>query len=42
MPNAVVNPGAASVGDRLYCFGGSDNGEPFQGNVFDYVQIYQP
>jgi N-acetylneuraminic acid mutarotase len=42
MPNAVVNPGSASVGDRLYCFGGSDNGEPFQGNVFDYVQIYQP
>ena len=42
MPNAVVNPGSASVGGRLYCFGGSDAGNLFQGNIFDYVQIYQP
>jgi uncharacterized protein (TIGR03437 family) len=42
MPNAVVNSGSAIVGGLLYCFGGSDAGDPFQGNIFDYVQIYQP
>jgi hypothetical protein len=42
MPQAVVGPGSASVGGRLYCFGGADNGGLFLGNVFNYVQIYQP
>ena len=42
MPHAVVNPGSASVGGRLYCFGGSDSGGSFQGAIFDFVQIYQP
>jgi N-acetylneuraminic acid mutarotase len=26
----------------LYCFGGGDTTTPFQGNVYSYVQIYQP
>jgi uncharacterized protein (TIGR03437 family) len=42
IPNAVVSPGSVSVGDRLYCFGGSSNGVAGQGTVNDYVQIYQP
>jgi hypothetical protein len=42
MPDSVVNPGSANVAGRLYCFGGSDAGDPFQGNIFNYVQIYKP
>ena len=42
MPHAVVNPGSASVGGLLYCFGGSNAGAPFEGTIYDYVQIYQP
>ena len=42
MPHAVVNPGSASVGGLLYCFGGSNSGAPFEGTIYDYVQIYQP
>ncbi len=42
MPNAVVNPGSAYVGNQLFCFGGSDYGNPFTGTNYDYVQIYQP
>jgi uncharacterized protein (TIGR03437 family) len=42
MPNAIVSPGSAIVGGRLYCFGGSNNGVAGQGAVHNYVQIYQP
>jgi N-acetylneuraminic acid mutarotase len=42
MPDAATNLGSAEVKGRLYCFGGSNNGNPFQGNIFNYVQIYQP
>ncbi len=42
IPNAVVAPGAAIVGNRLYCFGGSNNGIANQGTVYNYAQIYQP
>jgi len=28
MPHAVVNPGSATVGGVLYCFGGSHAGDP--------------
>jgi len=42
IPQAVVIPGFAAVSGRLYCFGGSNNGQIFQGNVFNSVQIYQP
>jgi N-acetylneuraminic acid mutarotase len=39
MPNALETPGSATVGGRLYCFGGSSSN---LGNVYNYVQIYQP
>lgn len=42
MPHAAVNIGSASAGGRLYCFGGSNAGDPGQGTIFNYVQIYQP
>jgi hypothetical protein len=42
MPHATINPGSAMVGGRLYCFGGSNSGFPFQGAIYGYVQIYQP
>jgi len=42
MPHAAVNMGSASIGGRLYCFGGSDAGDPGAGNIFNYTQIYQP
>ncbi len=42
MPHGTINPGSASVGGRLYCFGGSNSGYPFSGNIYNYVQIYQP
>ena len=42
IPKPITNPGSASVGGRLYCFGGSDDGRLFQGHVFSDVQIYQP
>jgi len=42
MPDAVVNAGSADVAGVLYCFGGSNNGYPFQGTIYNYVQIYQP
>jgi N-acetylneuraminic acid mutarotase len=42
MTYAVVNAGSATIGGRLYCFGGSNNGSPSQGNIYNYVQIYQP
>jgi N-acetylneuraminic acid mutarotase len=42
MPDAVVNAGSADVAGVLYCFGGSNNGFPFQGTIYNYVQIYQP
>jgi len=42
MPHAAVNMGSAGVEGRLYCFGGSDAGDPGAGNVFNYTQIYQP
>jgi len=38
--DAVATPASASVGGRLYCFGGADNNN--LNNVFNYVQIYQP
>jgi serine/threonine protein kinase len=28
--------------DQLYCFGGTDNGVLFQGNIYNKAQIYQP
>ena len=42
MPHAVVGAGSATVNGRLYCFGGSNEGDPEVGTVFNYVQIYQP
>jgi len=42
MPFAAVNIGSASSGGRLYCFGGSNAGDPGAGTIFNYVQIYQP
>jgi len=42
MPYGVANSGSASIGGRLYCFGGSNAGNPFQGTIYNYVQIYQP
>jgi N-acetylneuraminic acid mutarotase len=42
MPKAVIVPGSAAYRGLLYCIGGGDNGVPFQGNVFNYMQIYQP
>jgi len=42
MPQAVVSPGFALNAGQLYCIGGGDNGTVFRGNVFNYVQIYQP
>jgi uncharacterized protein (TIGR03437 family) len=42
MPHGVVGAGSATVNGRLYCFGGSNEGNPLVGTVFNYVQIYQP
>jgi uncharacterized protein (TIGR03437 family) len=42
MPHAAVNMASASVAGRLYCFGGSNAGDLFQGSIYNYVQIYQP
>jgi uncharacterized protein (TIGR03437 family) len=42
MPHAAVNMGSASSGGRLYCFGGSNEGNPQTGTIYNYVQIYQP
>ena len=42
MPYAAVVAASASVAGCLYCFGGSDNANPYQGNIYNYVQIYQP
>jgi N-acetylneuraminic acid mutarotase len=42
MKHPVVNAGSADVEGRLYCFGGSNNGNPFLGTIYNYVQIYQP
>ena len=42
MPYAAVNMAPASVGGTLYCFGGSNAGDPLQGAIYNYVQIYQP
>jgi uncharacterized protein (TIGR03437 family) len=42
MPFAAVNIASASAAGRLYCFGGSDAGNPGAGNIFNYTQIYQP
>jgi N-acetylneuraminic acid mutarotase len=39
---AVIAPGSATLGGKLYCFGGTSNGNLFQGTVYDNVQIYQP
>ena len=42
MPKAVTGAGNAVNKGVLYCFGGGDRNSQFQGNVFNYVQIYQP
>lgn len=42
MPHGVVNAGSATAAGNLYCFGGSNNGNPSQGGVFNYLQIYRP
>ena len=42
IPNGVFAPGSATVGGRLYCFGGTNNGFAEQGTVYNYLQIYQP
>jgi uncharacterized protein (TIGR03437 family) len=42
MPFAAVNIASASAAGRLYCFGGSNAGDPEEGNIFNYVQIYTP
>ncbi|MGA7289938.1 MAG: kelch repeat-containing protein, partial [Terriglobales bacterium] len=40
MPDAVLTPGSATLGGRLYCFGGASDVQ--LSTVYDYVQIYQP
>ena len=42
MPQAVTFPGSAIDAGLLFCFGGSDRNSQFQGNVYNYVQIFQP
>jgi len=42
MPQAVTGTGSVVNKGLLYCFGGGDRNSQFQGNVFNYVQIYQP
>jgi hypothetical protein len=42
MPDAVINAGSATVDGVLYCFGGSNDGGPVGGSIYDYVQVYQP
>ena len=42
MPHGVANPGSASVNGTLYCFGGTNAGDPLQGAIYNYTQIYQP
>jgi uncharacterized protein (TIGR03437 family) len=43
IPVPVGNPGSASVGGRLYCFGGSSTGQNGSGaTIYNLVQIYQP
>jgi N-acetylneuraminic acid mutarotase len=42
MPQAVADPAPAVYDGSLYCIGGGDHGSEFVGNVFNYVQIYQP
>jgi len=32
----------AVVNGQLFCFGGTDNGVLFLGNIYNNVQIYQP
>jgi hypothetical protein len=39
---AVIIAMPAVINDQLYCFGGTDNGILFQGNICNKVQIYQP
>jgi hypothetical protein len=41
-PLAVIGGLSAVSGNQLYCFGGTDNGSLFQGNIYNNVQIYQP
>lgn len=40
MPHGVADPGSAVYKNVLYCFGGGDMAVQFQGNVYNYVQIY--
>ena len=43
IPVAVGGPASASVGGRLYCFGGSSTGQNgSNATVYNHVQIYQP
>jgi len=42
MPQAVGVAGSAVAGGRLYCFGGSNNGLPTQGMIYNGTQIYEP
>ena len=42
MPYPMVAPSSAMVGGLLYCIGGADNGAELKGNIYNYVQIYQP
>jgi N-acetylneuraminic acid mutarotase len=42
MPETVTDMGSAVYNGKLYCIGGGSSAVPFQGSVFDYVQIYQP
>jgi hypothetical protein len=32
----------AVANSQLFCFGGTDDGRLFTGNVYNNVQIYQP
>ena len=41
MPQAVTGAGNAVNKGLLYCFGGGDHNSQFQGNVYNYVQIYR-
>ncbi len=42
MPETVTDMSFAVYKGKLYCIGGGSYAIQFQGNVYDYVQIYQP
>jgi len=39
-PNTVTDSASAVWDAKLFCIGGGSSAVPFQGNVYDYVQIF--